>query len=211
MDSPGEALLYSLPSFQNRHAMRTTVFSTPILTPLLRLIAILILKLIGWKALGSTVSVPKYVLIGAPHTSNWDFPLMLLVVLKLRLRVYWMGKHTLFPFPFSGFMKWLGGIPIDRAKSHNVVYQTVSQFKQQENFVVLIPPEGTRSKVSKWKTGFYHIANNAGVPILLGYVDASVKEAGFADFFYPTGDLDNDMEKIRAFYAEKKGLNADNS
>ncbi|MEX0963565.1 MAG: lysophospholipid acyltransferase family protein [Pseudohongiellaceae bacterium] len=191
--------------------MRTTVFSTPIITPLLRFIAILILKLIGWKAVGSSVSVPKYVLIGAPHTSNWDFPLMLLVVLKLRLRVYWMGKHTLFPFPFSGFMKWLGGIPIDRAKSHNVVYQTVNQFKTQENFVVLIPPEGTRSKVAKWKTGFYHIANNAGVPILMGYVDADKKEGGFADFFYPTGELEADMEKIRTFYAQKKGLRAENS
>ena len=122
-----------------------------------------------------------------------------------------MGKHTLFPFPFSGLMKWLGGIPIDRAKSHNVVYQTVSQFKEQESFVVLIPPEGTRSKVAAWKTGFYHIANNAGVPILLGYVDAAKKEGGFADFFYPTGSLEEDMVKIRAFYAEKKGLNAQNS
>ncbi len=191
--------------------MRTTVFSTPIITPLLRFLAIVILKLIGWKALGSTALVPKYVLIGAPHTSNWDFPLMLLVVLKLRLKIYWMGKNTLFPFPFSGFMKWLGGIPIDRSKSHNVVYQTVGQFKKHQEFVVLIPPEGTRSKVTQWKTGFYHIANNAGVPILMGYVDASRKAAGFADFFYPTGDLDADMKEIRAFYADKKGLNAENS
>ena len=191
--------------------MRTTVFSTPIVTPLLRFIAILILKLIGWKALGSTALVPKYVLIGAPHTSNWDFPLMLLVVLKLRLKIYWMGKHTLFPFPFSGVMKWLGGIPIDRSKSHNVVYQTVAQFRELEEFVVLIPPEGTRSRVANWKTGFYHIANNAGVPILMGYVDASRKEAGFADFFYPTGDIDEDMKVIRAFYADKKGLNAENT
>lgn len=191
--------------------MRTTVFSTPIVTPILRFIAILLLKLIGWKALGSAVATPKYVLIGAPHTSNWDFPLMLLVVLKLRLKVFWMGKHTLFPFPFAGLMKWLGGIPIDRSKSHNVVHQTVNQFSQQENLVVLIPPEGTRSKVAKWKTGFYHIANNAGVPILMGYVDATRKEAGFADFFYPTGDIDTDMKAILAFYADKKGLRAENS
>ncbi len=191
--------------------MRTTIFSTPILTPLLRFIAILILKLIGWTSIGSKVSVPKYVLIGAPHTSNWDFPLMLLVVLELRLQLFWMGKNTLFPFPFSGLMKWLGGIPINRAKSHNVVYETVSQFKNHDNFVVLVPPEGTRSKVSEWKTGFYHIANNAEVPVLMGYVDAEKKEAGFADFFYPTGDLDADMKEIRSFYAEKKGLKAENS
>lgn len=191
--------------------MRTTIFSTPIVTPILRFLAIVILQLTGWKAVGSKVSVPKYVLIGAPHTSNWDFPLMLLVVLELRLQLYWMGKHTLFPFPFSGLMKWLGGIPINRAKSHNVVFDVVKQFKDNETFVVLVPPEGTRSKVTHWKTGFYHIANNAEVPILMGYVDAKQKEGGIADFFHPTGDLEADMKEIRAFYAQKQGLRAENS
>lgn len=191
--------------------MRTTVFSTPLVTPLLRLIAILILKLVGWKAVGNEFRDPKFVLIGAPHTSNWDFPLMLLVVLKLKLPVYWMGKHTLFPFPFGWLMKWLGGIPINRSKSHNVVNEIVIQFKRHECLVILIPPEGTRSKVSQWKTGFYHIANNAEVPILLGYVDASKKEAGLADFFIPSGDLEKDMKDIRAFYAEKKGIRPENA
>jgi 1-acyl-sn-glycerol-3-phosphate acyltransferase len=191
--------------------MRTTIFSTPLITPLLRFLAILILRLVGWTSIGSKVSVPKYVLIGAPHTSNWDFPLMLLVVLELRLQLFWMGKHTLFPFPFSGIMKWLGGIPINRTKSHNVVSDIVGQFKSNDNLVVLVPPEGTRRKVSEWKTGFYHIANNAGVPILMGYVDAAKKEAGFADFFYPTGELESDMKEIRSFYAQKKGLTAGNS
>jgi|TARA_B110000914_G_scaffold158933_1_gene139794 1-acyl-sn-glycerol-3-phosphate acyltransferase len=191
--------------------MRTTIFSTPLITPLLRFLAILILRFVGWTSKGSKVSVPKYVLIGAPHTSNWDFPLMLLVVLELRLQLYWMGKHTLFPFPFSGLMKWLGGIPINRTKSHNVVFDIVAQFKSNDNFVVLVPPEGTRRRVSEWKTGFYHIANNAEVPILMGYVDAGKKEAGFADFFYPTGELETDMKEIRSFYAEKKGLTAENS
>jgi 1-acyl-sn-glycerol-3-phosphate acyltransferase len=191
--------------------MRTTIFSTPLITPLLRFLAILILRLVGWTSKGSKVSVPKYVLIGAPHTSNWDFPLMLLVVLELRLQLYWMGKHTLFPLPFSGLMKWLGGIPINRTRSHNVVFDIVAQFKSNDNFVVLVPPEGTRRRVSEWKTGFYHIANNAEVPILMGYVDAGKKEAGFADFFYPTGELESDMKEIRSFYAEKKGLTAENS
>jgi 1-acyl-sn-glycerol-3-phosphate acyltransferase len=191
--------------------MRTTIFSTPLITPLLRFLAILILRLVGWTSIGSKVSVPKYVLIGAPHTSNWDFPLMLLVVLELRLQLFWMGKHTLFPFPFSGIMKWLGGIPINRTKSHNVVSDIVGQFKGNDYLVVLVPPEGTRRKVSEWKTGFYHIANNAGVPILMGYVDAAKKEAGFADFFYPTGELESDMKEIRSFYAQKKGLTAGNS
>ena len=191
--------------------MRTTVFSTPLLTPLLRYLSIVGLKLIGWKARGEELEHQRFVLIGAPHTSNWDFPLMLMVVLRLRLRVYWMGKHTLFPLPFGWLMKWLGGIPVNRSASHNVVNETVRQYRENDELVILIPPEGTRSKVDHWKTGFYHIANNAGVPILLGYVDAENKEAGFADLFTPTGDLEKDMAEIRAFYANKKGLNADNS
>ena len=191
--------------------MRTTIFSTPILTPILRAISIVILKILGWQTRGGELPHQKFVLIGAPHTSNWDFPLMLMVVLKLRLRVFWMGKHTLFPFPFLGLMKWLGGIPINRSASHNVVRETVRQFKANTDLVVLVPPEGTRSKVARWKTGFYHIASMAEVPILMGYVNAEKKEAGFADFFYPTGDVEGDLEKIREFYHPIKGLIADNS
>ena len=191
--------------------MRTTIFSTPVLTPILRAISIVILKILRWQTRGGELPHQKFVLIGAPHTSNWDFPLMLMVVLKLRLRVFWMGKHTLFPFPFSGFMKWLGGIPINRSASHNVVRETVRQFKENKDLVVLVPPEGTRSKVAQWKTGFCHIANMAEVPILMGYVNAEKKEAGFADFFYPSGDVEGDLEKIREFYHPIKGLITENS
>jgi len=192
-------------------AVRTTIFSTPILTPILRVISIIILKIIGWNAKGEETTIKKFVLIGAPHTSNWDFPLMLMVVLKLKLSVFWMGKHTLFPFPFAGLMKWLGGIPINRSASHNVVRETVKHYKENKELIVLIPPEGTRRKVSNWKTGFYHIANLANVPILLGYVDAQNKEAGFVDFFYPTGNPEKDMNEIQKFYAPLKGLIAQNS
>ncbi|MEZ5492265.1 MAG: lysophospholipid acyltransferase family protein [Gammaproteobacteria bacterium] len=191
--------------------MRTTIFSTPLLTPLLRALAIAILKLTGWTAIGKEIPDPKLVLIGAPHTSNWDFPLMLLVVLKLRLKVFWMGKNSLFRFPFGWLMRWLGGIPIDRSKANNVVQQMTEEYARQTELVVLIPPEGTRSKVERWKTGFYHIARNAGVPILLGYVDAPKKQAGLADFFIPTGDLEKDMQEIQAFYADKGGLKPENA
>ena len=191
--------------------MRTTVFSTPVLTPLLRLLAIFILKVMGWTAVGKEIANPKLVLIGAPHTSNWDFPLMLLVVLKLRLKVFWMGKKELFRFPFGWLMRWLGGIPIDRSKPHNVVDQITEEYVRQPELVVLIPPEGTRSKVERWKTGFYHIARNANIPILMGYVDAPKKEAGLADFFSPTGDLEKDMQEIRKFYSDKGGLKPENA
>ncbi|MCY4296220.1 MAG: lysophospholipid acyltransferase family protein [Gammaproteobacteria bacterium] len=191
--------------------MRATVFSTPVVTPLLRGFSRLALALMGWKLRGGELKHKRFVLIGAPHTSNWDFPLMIMAVLALRLRVFWMGKHTLFPFPFAGLMKWLGGIPIDRSRPHNVVRETVRQYQRFDELIVLVPPEGTRSKVKRWKTGFYHIASNAGVPILLGYVDAGKKEAGFADFHHPTGDAELDMAEIRKFYEGKTGLKAANT
>ena len=108
-------------------------------------------------------------------------------------------------------MKWLGGIPINRNASHNIVHETVCQYREHDELVILIPPEGTRSKVQAWKSGFYHIANMAEVPILLGYVDAANKEAGLVDFFTPTGDIEKDTQEIPTFYANKKGLRADNS
>ena len=191
--------------------MRRTVFSTPIITPCLRLLSILVLKLIGWKAVGCPIKNARFVLIGAPHTSNWDFPLMIMVVLKLRLKEFWMGKNTLFPFPVGWIMKWLGGIPVDRSRAHNLVDQTVAQYKSEPEMIVLVPPEGTRSKVKEWKTGFYRIAVAAEVPVLMGYVDGEKKEAGLADFFYPTGELEVDMPAIRAFYADKVGINPENT
>lgn len=191
--------------------MRSTVFSTPIITPLLRLIAIAMLKVLGWKTVGRPLDNARFVLIAAPHTSNWDFPLMLMVVLKLRMKVFWMGKISLFPFPFAGFMKWLGGIPVDRSRNQNLVDHTARQYRENPELVVLIPPEGTRSKVKDWKTGFYHIAVNADVPVLMGYLDAAKKEAGLADFFHPTGDIESDILAIRAFYADKAGINPENA
>lgn len=191
--------------------MRRTVFCTPFITPLLRGLSVLILRLIGWKVVARPIESARFVLIGAPHTSNWDFPIMLMVVLQLRLEVFWMGKHTLFPFPFAGLMKWLGGIPVDRSRHGNLVEHTVQQYRDNPELIVLVPPEGTRSKVKRWKTGFYHIAVNAGVPVLMGYVDGAKKEAGLTDFFYPSGDVDADLPKIRAYYADKVGINPDNT
>src|SRR5690606_18767002 len=177
----------------------------------LRLLAIVLLKISGWQSVGRPLENSRFVLIGAPHTSNWDFVLMLLVVLKLRMKIYWMGKNSLFAFPFGALMRWLGGIPVDRSRHQNLVQQIVQRYQDNPQMVVLVPPEGTRSKVKEWKTGFYHIATNAGVPILMGYIDAARKEAGLADFFYPTGKIDLDMSAIRAFYATKTGINPENA
>lgn len=186
--------------------MKRTVFTTPILSTVLNLIARAIVKVIGWNLVGEVPEKRRFVLIGAPHTSNWDFILMLLAMLILRMEVHWMGKDSLFPFPFRGFMKWLGGIPIDRSSNHNTVDQMIMHFAEHDELIVLVPPEGTRSKVEKWKTGFYHIANGADVPILLGFIDAGKKEMGFGPVYSPSGDIEKDMPEIRAFYSTKQAI-----
>lgn len=186
--------------------MRSTLFRVPVLSTLLSYTAAGLLRLFGWRLLGALPDQRKYVLIGAPHTSNWDFPLMLLAVMKIRMDVHWLGKSSLFRAPFGGFMQWLGGIPVDRSKSNNLVEQLVEAFQRREELVVLIPPEGTRSKVEKWKSGFYYVAAGAGVPILLGFIDFPSKQLGFGPLFYPTGDYATDLAEIQKFYADKKGL-----
>lgn len=183
-----------------------TIFNTPVLRPVLAAFAGLVLKIIGWRVVGSLPDERRFVLIGAPHTSNWDFPLMLMAVLVARLDVHWMGKHTLFPWPLSGFMQWLGGVPVDRRQANNTVSAMVARFQSGDDWVLLIPPEGTRAQVERWKTGFYHIAHGASVPIVRGYIDASKKELGFGPLFRTTGDVDADMPEIQRFYADKRGL-----
>jgi len=183
--------------------MPHTVFSTPIISPLARLVCITLLKLTGWKVIGEAPADKKCVIIGAPHTSNWDFALTLTAVFIYRIEISWMGKDSLFSFPFRGVMQWLGGIPIDRSKANRAVDQIVDKYQLSEELRLVITPEGTRSKVERWKSGFYHIANQAQVPILLGYVDFAKKEVGIYDRFQPTGDYDKDLAKIQAFYATK--------
>lgn len=186
--------------------MTRTIFSTPLLTPCLRLLAALGLKISGWKIQSAAIPQPPFVLIGAPHTSNWDFLLMLAVILQLRLQISWMGKNSLFRFPFGPLMKWMGGIPIDRSKANNVVMQTVSQFKRRPNLIVLIPPEGTRSKVERWKTGFYHIAHKAGVPVVMAGIDGPDKNIRLLGEFHPSGDVEKDLPLVQAHYQGLMGI-----
>lgn len=183
-----------------------TLFRVPVLSLLLKLIATLLLKAIGWRVVGALPPERKYVLIGAPHTSNWDFPLMLLAVLKVGMDVHWLGKSSLFPPVIGSVMRWLGGIAVDRSKNNNLVAQLVGLFNARDELVVIIPPEGTRSRVERWKSGFYHVAAGANVPILLGFVDASRKELGFGPLFYPAEGYDADLAKIKEFYADKRGI-----
>lgn len=185
--------------------MRRTIFNTPVIKTLFHWLACFILKCLRWKITGSRPEIKKYVMIAAPHTTNWDFFYGLLMVLYLKDEVYWMGKKEIFRRPFGGIMKWFGGIPVDRSRSNNLVLSVVEEFSKNESFVVTIPPEGSRSKRDSWKTGFYYIATGAGVPVLLSFLDYENKTGGYGPLFFPTGNIESDMNNIREFYKDIKG------
>jgi 1-acyl-sn-glycerol-3-phosphate acyltransferase len=191
--------------------MHRTIFDTPIVNTVLRGISLATLKLLGWKVEGSLPpGCEKSVFIAAPHTSNWDLPFTLMVAFALRLNIYWMGKHQIFQFPFRHVMMWLGGIPVKRDQSSNLVEASAQAIINADGpLQLVVPPEGTRSKVRYWKTGFYYIAIGAKVPIVMAYMDYSRKVSGLGPVFLPTGDIDSDMVAIKAFYAPFKGKNSD--
>ncbi len=151
--------------------MHFTIFDTPIINTLMHWLSRPGLRLLGWRVEGRAPDAAKYVLIAAPHTSNWDFPVTLMVCFALRLKVYWMCKSSLFPPLAGGLMRWLGGIPVNRERAGSLVQGTVEAFQRNQRLTVIISPEETRGKVTHWKTCFYHIAHGAGVPIALGYLD----------------------------------------
>jgi 1-acyl-sn-glycerol-3-phosphate acyltransferase len=187
--------------------MHRTLFDTPLVNTLLRAVSRSFLRLNGWKVEGSLpLEARKCVLIAAPHTSNWDLPYTLMVAFVLNLNIYWMGKHSLFAFPFGPVMRWLGGIAVDRSRSTNLVSASAMALKAADGPVQLVvPPEGTRGRTTHWKTGFYYIALEAGVPIVLAYMDYARKVSGLGPVFVPTGDVDADMAEIKRFYAGVKG------
>jgi 1-acyl-sn-glycerol-3-phosphate acyltransferase len=190
--------------------MHTTIFDTPIVNLIVRALSIAFMKITGWKVEGTLPpGETKFVMIAAPHTSNWDLPYMLMVAFILRLHVYWMGKSSIFSPPFGSVMKWLGGIPVNREQSTNMVAASAEAIKAATRpLQLVVPPEGTRSKVRYWKTGFYYIALAANVPIVLAYMDYEKKLTGLGPTIYPSGDIEADMKTIKAFYAPFKGKNA---
>ncbi len=172
----------------------------------LQLAARVVLKVWGWKPVGTLPAEPKYVLLAAPHTSTWDGVVMLALACYYRIRVHWMVKSSVFVGPFGWFLKATGGVPIDRSTAHGMVEQMIERFRQKEHLALLVPPEGTRTKKKYWKSGFYHIALGADVPIVSGVMDWGRMEAGIADTFKPTGDVKTDMDHLRAVYATATGL-----
>lgn len=171
----------------------------------MRWMALLIFKLSGWNIEGKKPNIPRYVIIAAPHTSNWDFILTLCLAAIYRFNPVIMMKSTWFRWPLGRLFRWLGALPIDRSKNNNVVAQSIAKFHQHENLVLVVPPAGTRKRVTYWKTGFYYIAKGADVPIALGFLDYRRKIGGFGPMIQPTGDIEADMTAIRKFYENVTG------
>jgi 1-acyl-sn-glycerol-3-phosphate acyltransferase len=190
--------------------MHRTIFDTPVVNTVLRSFSVAFLKATGWTVVGELpANARKSVFIAAPHTSNWDLPYTLMVSFALRLNIYWMGKQQIFIPPFRGLMMWLGGIAVNRESANNLVAASVQAIQDADGpLQLVVPPEGTRSKVRYWKTGFYYIATGAQVPIVLAFMDYEKKRAGIGGEFIPTGDVEADMAAIQAFYAPFKGKNA---
>jgi 1-acyl-sn-glycerol-3-phosphate acyltransferase len=169
-----------------------------------------ILKTLRWKILGAEtlLSIPKFIIIAAPHTSNWDFPLGLLVRKASSLDlVKYLGKSSLFKWPFGWIFKSLGGFPVDRSKSTNMVQSYVDVFNRYERFAIVLAPEGTRRKVDHFKTGFYFIAKGAKVPIIPCQFDWEHREVRFLEPFIPTDDAERDLDYLESLFKNVKGAN----
>ena len=165
-----------------------------------------ILRLWGWKIDGRYPhEVKKMVVIVFPHTSNWDFPVGLLIRSALKADIKYVGKSSLFRFPFGGLFRWLGGYPVDRSKNNNFVDAVIDIFNSKDQFAITLTPEGTRTKVDQLRTGFYYIALGAKAAIVMVKFDWGRKIVGFSEPFYPTGDYDADIIKILSYYKGVKG------
>ncbi len=159
-----------------------------------------ILRIAGWEFQGEWPQISRCVVIVAPHTSNWDFIIGLAASLSTQMSVRWLGKDTLFKTPLASFFRWQGGIPAVRDQSQGLVGLIVEKFNQTPKMWLAIAPEGTRSKVNQWRTGFYHIAHSAGVPIIPISLDWKNKKIKIFDSFQTTGDIEQDIPRLQGLY-----------
>lgn len=171
-----------------------------------RLVARLYWTLSRWTLTAEATPSRPTILIGAPHTSNWDFVLMLAIAWRLGIEVHWLGKSSLFRGWRGPIMRRLGGIPVDRADPARVVNDVVEQVHSGRVFGLVITPDGTRGGNEYWKSGFYRIARETGMPVTLGFVDRTTMTTGLGPTIELTGDVAADMDMIRGFYADKAGL-----
>ncbi|MFT5520074.1 MAG: 1-acyl-sn-glycerol-3-phosphate acyltransferase [Enterobacterales bacterium] len=165
-----------------------------------------LLTLRGWDL--STKPLPvidKAIIIFAPHTSNWDFVTMAIAKFAMGIQVRYLGKHTLFYWPYGWFFRSLGGMPVFRHEHNNVVGSIVELIESNEKIWLVLAPEGTRSFKPYWKSGFYHIAERSKLPIMMFYLDVKTKTIGHSDLFHVTGNIEEDMQEISAYYSDKEG------
>lgn len=167
---------------------------------LVRRLLVMLYRRGGWTSVGTVPEPQRFVLIAAPHTSNWDFPYFLGVTQSLGIRTHFIAKASLFRWPMGGFMRQVGGVRLDRATAKDTVQQMADEFARRDDFVLTIAPEGTRNAVTKWRTGFYQIALAAGVPIVCGFMDYPTRTSGLGPVIVPTGDYETDMAPVFAFY-----------
>lgn len=163
------------------------------------------MRLSGWHIEGELPDIPKVVISVAPHTTNWDFVIGVMVLWALDIKISFLGKHTLFRGLFGKWMRSIGGIPVDRESTHGVVGDAVRAFQQSERMVLALAPEGTRQLSKGFKMGFLHIAHGANVPILLAYFDFSRKVVGFGPLLTTTGDVQRDMKTVLDYYRPIRG------
>ncbi len=176
---------------------------------MLQRFAVAALRLRGWRLSGAPPDRKKFLVILAPHTCGWDLLLGLLAAAGFRLRISWLGKHTIFRWPVNGFLRRLGGIPVRRDSPHGVVGQVVAAFAAADSLVIGMTPEGTRTLIPCWKSGFYHIASDAGVPVVPASLDRATRRITLGPALELSGDVGRDMDAIRAFYAGACGVHAE--
>ncbi|MEX0730772.1 MAG: lysophospholipid acyltransferase family protein [Aquisalimonadaceae bacterium] len=164
-----------------------------------------VLRAAGWRIRVPDALPARCVVVVAPHTSNWDFFVGYPAKVALGLDLRFMAKHSLFRGPCGWWLRRAGGLPVDRRNAQGLIGQSVESFARRERFMLVITPEGTRGRTDYWKSGFYHIAREAGVPILLAYLDYGRREVGIGLQVMPSGDVGADMAGIRAFYDDKQG------
>ena len=174
-------------------------------SPAMRAVGRGVLRLMGWRVEGEVPDLPKFVIAVAPHTSNWDFVVGVAAMFALDLRLAFIGKHTLFRGPIAPLLRWMGGIPVDRSSAHGVVADSVEAFKRMERRILVVAPEGTRSRVAHFKSGFLHIARGAGVPVLLATLDYEARCVRFGPAFEPGEDIEEEVRKTEAFFAPIRG------
>lgn len=169
-----------------------------------------ILKIFGWKVVCTVPDYPKCIICVAPHTSNWDFVLGKLAYWSVGRQAGFLIKESWFFFPMNLLFKALGGIPVPRRRGSSLSETLIAKFKATDRLSIAITPEGTRARVSEWRTGFLHIAYEAGVPIVLGAIDAATKTIHLETTFIPTGDIPADMRAIKEYYSGFKGIKPEN-